>query len=178
MSTRSYHRIERERRFLLESLPEPLTPDSPHERCTDHYLDGLRLRLRALVPSDGGEATYKLGQKHHPAGLADDERQMTTLYLTAVEHDQLVSRLTSGLTPIVKRRYRLVHDGLPYVIDVFEGACEGLVLADLELEDAGRLRSAAPPAFAIAEVTSDPRYEGGALARSGVPSASRRESDT
>jgi CYTH domain-containing protein len=169
MGTHAYARVERERRFLLAGLPAPLTTVSPHDVCTDLYLDGLRLRLRSLVPSGGGPAEYKLGQKHQRDGMAAHEREMTTFYLTAAEHAFLAARFEGHGHRLVKRRYRFVHEGLPYVVDAFEGACEGLFIADLELADSEKLRAAPIPAFALREVTDDPRYEGGTLAREGIP---------
>jgi hypothetical protein len=169
MGSHGYARVEHERRFLLRELPSPLTPSSYHALCTDLYLEGQRLRLRSFVPSDGGPAEYKLGQKHRREGMGPDQREMTTLYLTLGEHAFLAARLGVGVEPLVKRRYPLEHGGVRYSVDVFEGRCAGLVLADLELVDGERLRRFGLPPFASREVTDDPRYEGGTLARLGAP---------
>jgi adenylate cyclase len=77
--------------------------------------------------------------------------------------------------PIAKTRYRVAYQGALFEVDVFEGANEGLVLAEVELpsEDAAFAR----PAWLGEEVTADPRYANAYLAehpyRSWTPSSSR-----
>ena len=46
-----YARIERERRYLLQDLPEGLTRASPHVQITDNYITGTRLRLQESARS-------------------------------------------------------------------------------------------------------------------------------
>ena len=65
---------------------------------------------------------------------------------------------------IVKERLVMWWDGVELVIDRFLGALAGLVLAEIELGPDDPLRD--PPAGAVADVTHDDRYSGGALARS------------
>ena len=43
-----YALLERERRYLLQDLPEGLTRASPHVQITDNYITGTRLRLRKV----------------------------------------------------------------------------------------------------------------------------------
>jgi CYTH domain-containing protein len=43
-----YARVERERRYLLQDLPEGLTRADPHVQITDNYITGTRLRLRKV----------------------------------------------------------------------------------------------------------------------------------
>jgi CYTH domain-containing protein len=163
MGSHGYARIEHERRFLLDAPPPGLS--DAHVRITDLYLDGLRLRLRAMVPSDGRPAEYKLGQKFRREGMEVDQREMTTMYLTRSEYDALAARLGPLAHVLEKRRYRYEHGGWTWGIDVFAGAIAGLVLAELEMTDAAALRAVAIPGFAVREVTGDPAYEGGSLAR-------------
>ena len=78
---------------------------------------------------------------------------------------------------LVKTRRRVAHGGLVFAVDEFEGTLRGLVLAEIELPDAGtgrsRLAGRAPARGGAApwlgrEVTSDDRYSGAALARHGA----------
>lgn len=163
MASRSYHRIERERRFLLDRLPPGLDTGGFHWITTDHYLDGLRLRLRKMVGSDGRPGFYKLGQKFRSADHGAHERQMTTFYLNEPEYDQLAALLVTS-PPMVKHRYPYQSEGVVFSIDVFQEALQGLLLADLELADEAELLGVGVPAWAVADVTDDPSYEGGALA--------------
>ena len=43
-----YARVERERRYLLQDLPEGLTRVDPHLQITDNYISGTRLRIRKV----------------------------------------------------------------------------------------------------------------------------------
>lgn len=70
------------------------------------------------------------------------------------------------VTPLVeKTRYRLDYGGLSWVIDVFSGAAEGLVLAEAELTDVNQPLSL--PSWAGPEVTDDLRYRNAYLAEAG-----------
>ena len=61
-----YARIERERRYLLQDLPEGLTRASPHVQITDNYITGTRLRLRKVRDPQTNKWTVKLTQKFAP----------------------------------------------------------------------------------------------------------------
>lgn len=64
---------------------------------------------------------------------------------------------------IEKRRYKLVHGGLTWEVDEFLGQNEGLVVAEIELEDEFATFSA--PDWLGAEVSHDPRYYNANLVR-------------
>jgi adenylate cyclase len=68
---------------------------------------------------------------------------------------------------IDKTRYRLVHDGLTWEVDVFGGRLAGLVLAEVEVPHAAH--PVAIPSWVGAEVTTDERYFNSNLARFDVP---------
>src|SRR5260370_13231481 len=58
-----YARLERERRYLLQDLPEGLTRASPHVQITDNYITGTRLRLRKVRDPLTNKWTVKFTQK-------------------------------------------------------------------------------------------------------------------
>ena len=123
MVSLKYAVVERERRYLLEALPD--LPGARVLRITDRYLDGTRLRLRR-VDEDGCAVVLKLGQKVPvPDGIAH-----TTTYLSEAEF-ALLSQLPGR--PLEKTRH--LHDG--WAVDVHP---DGLVLA--ETGDDGIRRSA------------------------------------
>ena len=64
---------------------------------------------------------------------------------------------------IDKHRHKEVHHGKTWEIDVFHGDNDGLVVAEIELgaED----ESVTVPAWAVQEVSADPRYFNSNLAR-------------
>lgn len=65
--------------------------------------------------------------------------------------------------PVEKTRHLLRHDGRLWEVDVFEGANEGLVVAEVELDAADE--AIALPPWVGDEVTDDVRYYNAALAR-------------
>ncbi|HIJ82636.1 MAG: CYTH protein [Magnetococcales bacterium] len=61
------------------------------------------------------------------------------------------------LKPLIeKRRFRIVHAGMVWEVDEFEGENRGLVVAEIELEHVDQ--SFAKPPWLGTEVSADPRY--------------------
>jgi CYTH domain-containing protein len=130
------------------------------EAITDLYITGARLRLREARPLDGGPVMRRLTRK---ADLSPDRRLITSIYLSEAEF--ALFRDLPGAR-LLKRRHTFA-DGL--TADRFEGALDGLVLAEREFETDAEMAAFPQPAFAVREVTADPRYTGGALAIGGRP---------
>ena len=61
-----YARIERERRYLLNDLPEGLTRTDPHRQITDNYITGTRLRIRKVRDPKTNKWIVKFTQKFAP----------------------------------------------------------------------------------------------------------------
>jgi adenylate cyclase len=74
----------------------------------------------------------------------------------------LLERLCHPLQ-VEKTRHRIPHGGLMFEVDVFHGANEGLVLAEVELPAADTVVER--PSWLGEEVTGDPRYFNAYLAR-------------
>ena len=157
-----YARIERERRFLLATLPAGLDPGRGYERLSDLYLEGTRLRLREVSAPDGRVVERKLNQKLPDPEGAPERRVITSLYLEAADY-----ALLAGLPGqrLAKRRHRHACDGHTFGIDVFEGPLAGLVLAEVEAASDAELAALPVPPFAHCEVTAERLFTGGALAR-------------
>ena len=68
---------------------------------------------------------------------------------------EMVDRVTEG-TVIKKCRYNVDYEGHKWEIDVFEGVHQGLILAEIELEN--EITSFAIPPFIGDEVTGNPQY--------------------
>jgi len=157
-----YARIEEERRFLLGGLPQDLSDPDP-KRIMDHYWQGTRLRLRRIETLDGEMIQLKLTQKYDPPQFPPEQTLITNIYLTAEEYG-LLSPI--GGRPLSKVRYRYLHEGVGYSLDVFEGKLEGLFLAELHAGQ-GNLPAGSVPEFAVCEVTAVPEFTGGRLAQTG-----------
>lgn len=158
MTVPKYARIERERRFLICDDPHALCVGD-HSRIRDSYITGTRLRLRRIIPSNGGAAVFKLCKKY--GAISDTAEPIVNVYLTAAEYHVLAD-LEGAL--IEKRRYHAMVDGVRFAIDVFEGALTGLFLAEVEAADAAALQGLAIPNWVTCEVTADPWFGGGHLA--------------
>jgi CYTH domain-containing protein len=64
---------------------------------------------------------------------------------------------------IEKTRYRIEHAGLVWEVDEFSGANTGLIIAEVELDDAHQTVDL--PAWIGAEVSGDPRYSNSNLVK-------------
>jgi CYTH domain-containing protein len=155
-----YALVERERRFLLGTVP-PFPADTAVREITDRYVTGTRLRLRrSRLPGAGGRARteLKLTQKVPAASGGAVQGLITTFYLSEAEYEALLA--------LPARVLRKTRRSLPPLgVDVFEGPLAGLVLAEAEFGSDEEAAAFAVPPFAVAEVTADPRFTGGRLAR-------------
>jgi CYTH domain-containing protein len=156
-----YARVERERRFLLERLPDAVDPES-YERLQDLFVEGTHLRLREVRRPNGEWVVAKLGQKVVDPDAPNDprRRQMTTMYLPEEEARALAS--LPGLRT-TKRRYKLREQGFTFCIDVWERP-PGTIVAEVEAPSDEELARITLPAWALREVTDDARYSAIALA--------------
>lgn len=155
-----YARVERERRFLLRDMPEPLTRASEHVQIWDNYITNTRLRLRKIRTPQTRKWTLKLTQKYASAPSDFSRTVITNTYLSAAEYEVL--SVFEG-NEIRKNRYPYEYEGRKYSIDVFLGALWGLILAETEFETDEELGSFTPPPFVAREVTDDETFTGGRL---------------
>lgn len=155
-----YSCVERERRFLLEDLPEGLTRASPHVQITDNYITGTRLRLRKMRDPQTNKWTAKFTQKFAPDPRDFSRTLITNTYLTAAEAEVLA---VFEANEIRKNRYPFEFEGRKFSVDMFLGDLFGLVLAEVSFETDEELRKFQPPAFAFADVTNNEMFTGGRL---------------
>ncbi len=155
-----YARVERERRYLLQDLPEGLTRADPHLQITDNYISGTRLRIRKVREPRNNKWTIKFTQKFAPNPDDLARTIITNVYLNALEAETLAM---FDANEIRKNRYPFEFEGRKFSVDMFLGDLFGLVLAETSFESDEALDSFAKPAFAIAEVTSNKLFTGGKL---------------
>jgi len=155
-----YARMERERRYLLQDLPEGLTRASPHVQITDNYLTGTRLRLRKVRDPQTNKWTVKLTQKFAPDAGDFSRTIITNIYLNALEAETLA---VFAANEIRKNRYPFEFAGRKFSVDMFLGDLFGLVLAEVSFETDEELDTFSRPSFAIADVTGNELFTGGRL---------------
>jgi CYTH domain-containing protein len=138
---------EIERKFLLA------------DRSCLNGLDGTRLSQGYLSRGDGatvrvrvaGDAAW-LTIKGGARGIVRSEYEYPVPVADAVA---MLDEFCAGAR-IDKTRYRLEYHGHVWEIDVFHGANEGLVVAEIELEHEDE--EFARPPWLGDEVSDDPRY--------------------
>ena len=148
-----YAVVERERRYLLASLPEGVTGTW---EIVDRYVTGTRLRLRE-VRQDDGSVVRKLG---HKVRLTEgpEEIACTNFYLDDEEWTVLAELPARTLR---KKRHLVARDGWRLTIDEHE---DGALVAEI---DDGEEPSDRLPEWldVVSDVTRDEAWTGGRLAR-------------
>ncbi|MDR3703428.1 MAG: hypothetical protein P4L56_27515 [Candidatus Sulfopaludibacter sp.] len=153
---RKYARIERERRYLVERLPGAAGIGRTR-RIVDRYIEGTTLRLRKQS-EEGRPVVRKFTQKIPARSAGAQQGFITSMYVTEAEYGVLANLPAKTLC---KTRYSVP----PFGIDVFEGALEGLLLAEAEFDSAAAADALAIPPFLSREVSDDDRFTGGRLVR-------------
>jgi adenylate cyclase len=152
--------MEIERKFVLERLPPDLGDGTAIEQG---YLavgeDGVEVRVRRY----GNECTLTV--KSGPAHVRTEEE----FDIDARRFDALWP-LTEGRR-IVKTRHRIALDGegLTAEVDVYHGAHERLVVAEIEFDDEAASDRFQAPDWLGREVTGESRYANQQLALHGPP---------
>jgi len=155
-----YALVERERRYLLQDLPEGLIRTSAHLQITDNYITGTRLRLRKVRDPQTNKWIVKFTQKWAPNPKDLSRTLITNSYLTAYEYETL--SVFEG-NEIRKNRYKFDYEGRRFSVDMFLGDLLGLVLAEVSFSSDGELDNFPMPAFAVADVTNNEMFTGGRL---------------
>ena len=146
--------MEIERKFLIKNLPADL--DSyPHTDMEQAYLCTAPV-VRVRRDGDSYYMTYKGG------GMMIREEYNLPLDKNSYLH---LRRKADGII-ITKVRYRIpLEDGLTAELDVFSGAMEGLILAEVEFPTKEMAESYQPPAWFGEDVTMDPRYHNSSMSK-------------
>ena len=157
-----YSRVERERRYLLQDLPEGLTRADPHVQITDNYISGTRLRIRKVRDPRTNKWIVKFTQKFAPDPSDYSRTIITNTYLNALEAESLSM---FDANEIRKNRYQFQYEGREFAVDMFLGDLFGLVLAEVSFENDDELENFPKPAFAVADVTNHELFTGGRLSQ-------------
>jgi CYTH domain-containing protein len=151
--------LEIERKFLVETLPPGL--EWLDERALRQGYVALDGDTEVRVRDDAGR--WFLTVKHG-GGLLRVEEDIEV----EPRRGEALYALTEGRR-VEKRRHRIPYGGAMLEVDVFAGALDGLVVAEVEFPDEAAARGFAAPAWFGAEVTDDGAYKNRALAVHGRP---------
>lgn len=153
--------VEIERKFLVDTRPDDLD-DQPCSDIQQGYLaitdDGVEVRLRhygaqALLTVKAGGGRERVEEE-----IEIDERRFGSLW-----------QLTEGRR-LEKTRYRIpAAGGATIELDVYRGALEGLMTAEIEFDSLDAAAAFEPPEWLGREITEDPAYKNQRLAIAGLP---------
>ena len=135
---------EIERKFLVRGE----LPDGDDTQIVQGYLS-LDLERIVRVRIESGRATLTI--KGKPTGISRPEFEYPIPEQDAVE----LLKLAVG-QPIEKTRRRIASGGSTWEVDIFDGANQGLVVAEIELQSESD--EFERPEWLGDEVTDDPRY--------------------
>jgi adenylate cyclase len=148
---------ELHRLFLIERLPEPLTPVSSHLQLFDGYIANTRMRLRQIRDPYTKTWTRVLQQRFPET---EDEHAVTKLaeiYLNDIEFKVFERHVSKEIR---KNRYFHEFDRVSFAFDVYLGPLWGLNTSRVEFASREQMRDFVPPPFAIFEVTEDKFFAG------------------
>jgi CYTH domain-containing protein len=148
---------ELHRLFLIERLPEPLTPASSHLQLFDGYIENTRMRVRQ-VREPYSNAWTRILQQRFPA--MENEYAVTKLAEIYLNDDEY-----SILEPLIgreirKNRYFHEFDRVSFAFDVFLGALWGLNTARVDFDRRDQMGDFVPPPFGVFEVTENAFFSG------------------
>jgi len=151
---------ELHRLFLIERLPEPLTPASSHLQLFDNYIPNTRIRLRHIRDPYTKTWTRMLQQRFPWTEGEYAVTKLAEIHLNEAEY--AVLEHFEGME-IRKNRYFHEFDRVSFTFDVYLGSLWGLNTARVDFETLDRMERFIPPPFAIFEVTNDPFFTGEVL---------------
>lgn len=151
--------VEIEWKFVVERLA-PLPPDARPLPILQAYLSEGSPVVRARLKGERGYISVKAPHGDDADGPA---RRLEFEYEIPADDARQLVRLSA--LRVEKTRW-LLPGGIE--LDVFEGRHRGLVLAEVEVAEAGP-RPDSPPGWSWRDVSADPRYTNRQLAECGIP---------
>ncbi len=147
---------------------------------------GIEIERKFLVEGDGWKAAIGDGLECRQGYLATGPEKTVRVRIIGEQAFLTIKGATSGISrsefeygiPVAdaiellklcgdavveKTRYSITHGGMVWELDVFSGANEGLVMAEIELESEAQPFDL--PDWAGQEVSGAPRYYNACLAR-------------
>jgi len=145
------------RLFLIERLPEPLTPASSHLQLFDNYVENTRIRLRKIRDPYSRSWMWVLQQRVRPADAEHAVAKLSEIHLNEVEYE--IFAPFEG-QEIRKNRYFHEFDQVSFTFDVYLGDLFGLCTARVEFDSLDKVEAFVPPPFAVFDVTADGFFYG------------------
>lgn len=154
------YQTEIRRTFLVQGLPEPLTPASSHLQIFDNYPADTRLRLRAVRVPVEKKWTWTLEQRFPLTEKDLSTWKTAQIFLNEREHQKF--EIFTG-REIRKNRYFYDLEDNRVEIDVYLGRLWGLNLMNVYFETDRERKAFEIPPVALFEVTQYKFFTGGVL---------------
>ncbi len=158
---------EIERKFLVEEMPRAESGKNVIEQGYLALDEHAEVRLRRL----GGEllltAKTGHGEVREEVEVPIEPRAFEALW-----------PLTAGRRVRKIRHYVPLREGLRAEVDVYAGALDGLLTAEIEFESVAQAESFRPPPWLGEELTGNERYANQSLATRGLPATNGKRDDT
>ena len=146
--------------YLVERLPEPLTPASSHLQIFDSYIQNTRLRLRQIRDPYSKVWTRILQQRVPIASREYAGAKVAEIHLNDDEYELFK---VFGGQEIRKNRYFHEFDRVSFTFDIYLGDLGGLTMTRVDFEIHEDMEAFIPPPFALLNVTNDPFFAGETL---------------
>ncbi|WP_309398165.1 CYTH domain-containing protein [Cerasicoccus maritimus] len=145
--------IEIERKFIAraEELPRP----ELSTRLEQGYINRDKATVRVRISGDVCYLTIK--------GAVQGKSRLEYEYPIPLDEGRELLELLCRRPVIEKTRHLIDHAGHRWEVDVFDGENEGLVMAEVELDDEDELVEL--PAWVGREVTDERKYSNASLAK-------------
>lgn len=145
--------MEIERKFLIDQAPDNLDSYSYHDLEQAYLCTSPVVRVRQ--EDDNYYMTYK--------GAGYIQREEYNLPLDKESYNHLKTKADGNI--ITKRRYLIPYDKYTIELDIFKGAFEGLIYAEVEFDTLEEATSFTPPSWFGTDVTSNPEYTNSYLSK-------------
>ena len=152
------------RTFLIDALPEPLTPASRHIQIFDNYIPNTNIRLRSIRVPETKEWEYCL-QKLTYSSDSLYARRVQEIELDNAEYAQF--QIFEG-EEIRKNRYFSEGEGPAFTYDVYLGDLWGLNVATARFDNSAVPEELAVPGYAVFETSGVPEFHGVRLVSSTI----------
>jgi CYTH domain-containing protein/CHAD domain-containing protein len=154
--------VERERKFLVEAVPDDLASTATVQLRQGYLAADDRRSVRVRDAGTGGcTLTVKAG-----SGVERTELEWS---ITRQEFEAAWPH--TGSQRIEKTRHMIPFGDHVIELDVFGGALDGLVVAEVEFDSISASDDFEPPDWFGRDVTDDGRYTNASLALHGLPDA-------
>lgn len=151
--------MEIERKFLINCIPDEINLSS----CVKREIEQGYLCNNPVVRVRRDNEDYYLTYK----GKGKMVREEYNLPLNAESYATLIKKADGNI--ITKTRYEIPEkNGLTIELDIFKGAFEGLLLAEVEFESEEQAIAYVAPEWFGEDVTQDSRYHNSNMAARNV----------